>query len=64
VRDRSQALVEKYQLSGVGSATLESAAGDALHFKPMTLDCNFKCVRVAGLLFVCRSVRPQISSFA
>jgi hypothetical protein len=67
VRDRSQALVEKYQLSGMGLATLERgtlglATMDALHFKTMALDRNFERVRVTALFFVRGAVSLQVVS--
>ena len=56
VRDRAQALVEKYKLSG-----MMPTAGDALHFKVMALDRDFERVRASALRFVRCSVSLQVS---
>lgn len=47
--------MEEYKLSGMGLV-----ARDALHFKPMALDRDFKRLRATALPFV-RSVRLQMS---
>jgi TPP-dependent indolepyruvate ferredoxin oxidoreductase alpha subunit len=56
VRDRAQAFVEKYKLSGAGPA-----ARDALHFKLMALDRDFKRVHANALACVRCSVCLQVS---
>lgn len=53
--------MEKYKLSGMGPAALGPAARDALHFKPMALDRDFKRLRATALPFVHCSVRLQMS---
>jgi len=61
MRDRSQSLVEKQKLSGMGPAALGPATMDALHFKLMALDREFKRVRATGPPLVRCSVSLQVS---